>query len=710
MQAPISFSCQPSVIMRRLNIQINILIIILLLVCIVYNGYIRYSVYKQEIQREIYRVADLMHNCLESSGILLHKRFGNESETKQVMMLNRELQPIVNEVAKTYKNIGMGFYSIELDHIVAIHPFEPQKLTRISHDDYPYFKIYETGQEMYGQNDTSFGWNSKSILYYARPIRENGVIVGHVWANAKMEDIYQRVYVPTMNIIVFWLIALTLCYLYAKKITKNTKHALENFSATAVTEGIGNENPFPELDPLIASYKTKSEELEKLNNKLSNTLERISDGFYSLDNDWKFTYVNEEAKRLLSLQGKNILNKVFWEELKSPATAIIYEKYKQAVETKKPVNFEAFSYIANKWLAMTVYPSENGISVYFKDISEQKKAEELFYKAFQLSPDIMAIENISTAKFVDVNDSFIKCFGYSKDEILGKSVTELRIVDQETAEKIDRQFKEDGFIRNIELEAFSKQRERHYILMSCEEVVINGKKCRLNCAKDISEKVQIEKEMKRLDRLNTLGEMASGIAHEIRNPLTVVRGFLQLMIERQNDSSKILGLMIEELDRANSIISEYLSFAKNKPVELQAQNLNHLIRKLCPLIQADAVKSDKDIFLDLQDIPLILIDEKEIRQLILNLARNGLESMPPGRTLYLRTYRVGGGVMFEVKDEGCGIPQNVLDKIGQPFVTTKDDGTGLGLSVCYSICERHNARMDYTTGPEGTTFYVKFSA
>lgn len=228
---------------------------------------------------------------------------------------------------------------------------------------------------------------------------------------------------------------------------------------------------------------------------------------------------------------------------------------------------------------------------------------------------------------------------------------------------------------------------------------------------DISERKRYEKELARLDRLNLVGEMAAGIGHEVRNPMTTVRGFLQLY--RKKDSfiqyKEIFDLMIDELDRANSIITEFLSLAKNKMVNLTLQDLNTILTNLSPLIQADAMQYDKYINLQLEEIPELPLDEKEIRQLILNLVRNGLEAMSSGGNLAIRTYIEGQEMILSVQDQGKGIEPDILEKIGTPFFTTKDSGTGLGLAVCYGIAARHNAVINIKTSPKGTTFLVMFN-
>lgn len=227
---------------------------------------------------------------------------------------------------------------------------------------------------------------------------------------------------------------------------------------------------------------------------------------------------------------------------------------------------------------------------------------------------------------------------------------------------------------------------------------------------DVADKKRLDNEIARLDRLNLVGEMAAGIGHEIRNPMTTVRGFLQMLSEKADCAryADYFSLMIEELDRANSIITEFLSLAKNKAIEFKTQDLNRIIKVIMPLISADAMVTDNDIEVELGDVPKLLLDEKEIRQLLLNLVRNGLEAMSPGGTLGIKTFCEGGEVVLAVTDHGKGIEPDVMEKIGTPFYTTKENGTGLGLAVCYSIAARHKAAVTVDTGPTGTTFCVRF--
>jgi len=229
--------------------------------------------------------------------------------------------------------------------------------------------------------------------------------------------------------------------------------------------------------------------------------------------------------------------------------------------------------------------------------------------------------------------------------------------------------------------------------------------------RDITLRKKLEQMSSLFDRMNMVGSMAATVAHEIRNPLTTVRGYLQVIgrkHEYQKDKDKF-NLMLEEIDRANSIIREYLSLSREKLVILKQCSLNGIIEALFPLIQADATSSKVYVNLDLALIPELLLDENELRQLLLNLVRNSIEAMPEGGDLLIRTFQEDCNVVLSISDEGVGIPSHILEKLGTPFITTKDTGTGLGLPICYQIAHRHKATIKISTSHEGTTFFVYFT-
>ena len=229
---------------------------------------------------------------------------------------------------------------------------------------------------------------------------------------------------------------------------------------------------------------------------------------------------------------------------------------------------------------------------------------------------------------------------------------------------------------------------------------------------DITEKKRLDAELARLDALNLVGEMAASIGHEVRNPMTTVRGYLQLFQRKPEFCchGDRLATMIEEIDRANAIISEFLSLAKNKSTKLEQGNLNTVVQTLFPLMQADALRLGHQLEVITSAIPDTVFDESEIRQLILNLFRNAMEAMDLFGVARIGTYYdyTDDAVVLEVSDTGKGIPPDIRDKLGTPFVTTKENGTGLGLAVCYRVAQRHGATIDIDSSSAGTTFSIRF--
>ncbi|HWQ62509.1 MAG TPA: ATP-binding protein [Negativicutes bacterium] len=224
------------------------------------------------------------------------------------------------------------------------------------------------------------------------------------------------------------------------------------------------------------------------------------------------------------------------------------------------------------------------------------------------------------------------------------------------------------------------------------------------------EKQEMAMEIARLDRLSMIGEMAASIGHEVRNPLTTIRGYLQIFRNKKeyDRHREHFEMMIGELDRANAIITEFLSLAKNKMVKLKPCDVNEILERIVPLIRAGAQEAGKEVVLKLKQVPTVEADEGEIRQLVLNLAGNALDAIEPGGNVTIGTFQEDNRTVLFVSDTGKGIPPEIYAKLGTPFLTNKEKGTGLGIPICYRIAERHKAKIEIDTGAAGTTFRLRF--
>src|SRR5690606_24960332 len=230
----------------------------------------------------------------------------------------------------------------------------------------------------------------------------------------------------------------------------------------------------------------------------------------------------------------------------------------------------------------------------------------------------------------DVNESWLYNTGYSYEEMRESTEDLLRFSTEDAEGRTVPIGDFEPSTRNLRVSYMTKSGHVREGLVSTERIDLAGKPCELIVVTDITEQLHLEKEVARLDRLNLIGEMAAGIAHEIRNPMTTVRGFLQVIQAKgAPEFTGHIELMLAELDRANAIITEFLTLAKTKMTHQKRQSLGNVIEALYPLIQAEALLSDKQVQLNLRECPDLLLDEKEVRQLILNMVLNGLEAMKP---------------------------------------------------------------------------------
>jgi len=355
------------------------------------------------------------------------------------------------------------------------------------------------------------------------------------------------------------------------------------------------------------------------------------------------------------------------------------------------------------------------IFVYYEKTRNELDKQRIYYKLLtENATDVIYRYRIIGGHqgFEYISPAIKQLIGYESDDI--KSIKDiLNIVHHEDRRKINEIIRvmsnNDGFVsfrlrhKNGEL-VWAEQKASLFFDPDGRPATVDG------IVRDVTKRVLLEQDVARLDRLNIAGQMAASLAHEVRNPLTTVQGYLQLMGSRPEFQSfkDQFFMLLNELDRTNGIITEYLSLSKDKLLDIKRRSLNDIVLALHALIQADAVVSKVEVRLKLAKIPELFLDDKEIKQLLLNLTRNAIEAMPAGGLLEIETGAGGGEVFLSVRDQGPGMSQEILQNLGKPFITTKEGGTGLGLAICYRIAGRHNAKLNIETGQTGTMISIRF--
>ncbi|MFB5252314.1 ATP-binding protein [Bacillus mycoides] len=207
--------------------------------------------------------------------------------------------------------------------------------------------------------------------------------------------------------------------------------------------------------------------------------------------------------------------------------------------------------------------------------------------------------------------------------------------------------------------------------------------------------VEMMNSMKETENLAVIGTMSTTIAHEIRNPLTALKGFTQIQKERNLEDTMSYEIMLQEIERINEFVSELMLLGKPKPTNYEWCNIGEILLYVVQLMESYATQYKVKFNLQVDgNLPVISGDDKQLKQVLLNIIKNGIESMPGGGNIQILAYEKSGeNLCISVEDQGLGIENEKIEKIGKAFYTTKENGTGLGLMITYKIIEEHQGSI-----------------
>lgn len=227
---------------------------------------------------------------------------------------------------------------------------------------------------------------------------------------------------------------------------------------------------------------------------------------------------------------------------------------------------------------------------------------------------------------------------------------------------------------------------------------------------DITDRIKAKELMIKSEKLSIAGQLAAGIAHEIRNPLTSLKGFIRLLYDHEGRKEYYLSIMEVELSRIEQILTELLMLAKPQSVHFHRRSLTDLLEQVAGFLEPLSILKNVRIELENNGEAYIDCDENQMKQVLINLIKNAVEAMPEGGVVTAGTLSLEDGrVQLTVRDHGVGIPEHKLKQLGEPFYTTKEKGTGLGLMVSFKIIEHHQGQIDVSSEVgKGTLFRITF--
>jgi two-component system sensor histidine kinase HydH len=306
-------------------------------------------------------------------------------------------------------------------------------------------------------------------------------------------------------------------------------------------------------------------------------------------------------------------------------------------------------------------------------------------------------------------------------ELLGLNESEVRGMDLN--EIID--FKTTGIFQTLDQCMSVMDREIIYrkrsdemvpLALSITPIMGAGSSCQgaVIILRDLSEIKQLEEKVRRSEKLAAIGKLAAGVAHEIRNPLSSIRGFAQYLRRALKDKPQELEYaetMVSEVDRINAVVTDLLTFARPMDAELAPTDISELIEHTVRLVDADARSRNINVQMNISDLSKIPLDAKQITQAILNLLLNALQAVKNGGRIEVGAELNPSDSLLKiwVEDDGSGISADQKGKIFDPFFTTREKGTGLGLAIVHKIVENHSGEINLKSPPTGKTLGCRFT-
>ncbi|QQE77684.1 PAS domain S-box protein [Alicyclobacillus sp. SO9] len=368
------------------------------------------------------------------------------------------------------------------------------------------------------------------------------------------------------------------------------------------------------------------------------------------------------------------------------------------------------------WMDTTIVPllKEDGKPyqyVSFRiDITERKQTEETLDTLISTMPDVVVFKD-AEGRWLKANRAALELLNLGEETYQGKTALELAELSTDykgtllELEEADSPAWQAAETMDSEQEiVHSNGRVQIFSITRVPVFQSDGKRGgMIVIGKDVTEQKQTEEFLRRSDKVALVGQLAAGIAHEIRNPLAAIKWSIQLLqmdgTETEAQSHEQYDMIMSELDRVDGIVGELLLLAKPHEVHYENMKVHQITKMVVTLMQSQARRNHVELEMRLaENLPEIRCEPNQLKQVLVNLIKNAIEAMPTGGKVEVTgDLLTDDRIRLRVKDEGCGIPQEEANRLGEPFFSTKDKGTGLGLMVSHRIIEDHQGRLDITS-------------
>jgi two-component system, sporulation sensor kinase A len=458
-------------------------------------------------------------------------------------------------------------------------------------------------------------------------------------------------------------------------------------------------------------------------------LNSTADGICIINMDNRFIRVNEMYTKIFGYTEEEVIGKRF-EEFPNPDEVVgVIQAVKQGEFFHDMVTQRYHKDGSILDIAVSYSPFRNtageiiAIIAIYRDITEHinierelKRTRELYRLITENTTDMIKLYS-KESKILYASPSHEKGIGVPPEKLIGKDVYD--VILPEERENFERVYREITRTREPQLLQVKLRTADNRVIDSETTVspIFNEAgevELYVTVGRDISDRVKNDDALRNLDRLSIIGQLAAGVAHEIRNPLTSLKGFSKLL-KSTTDKGKqedYLSIIMNELDRIDMIVNEFMSLAKPQAIQFERESLQAILDSTVNILHPQALLHNVQIINHYQENDIeLLCSPNQLKQVFVNFLKNAIESMPNGGNVQIYVQKIPGNkVQISFSDEGIGIDTELMGYLGTPFYTTKDKGIGLGLTVSNKIIQEHNGimKIESQTGI-GTTVNVELS-
>jgi len=473
----------------------------------------------------------------------------------------------------------------------------------------------------------------------------------------------------------------------------------------------------------ITERKNSETALKESEERLRLLVKNSSDALVIINVDGTQRYVSPGAERITGfpveeLEGRPIEILIHPDDMKD-----ITEAWNEAIEHPEKTVTVQYRHIhkTQGWVyseaiaqSFVNEPAIHGVIASVRDVTERKKAEEQLKESedkfrimFNYSPDAVNIIRIDDDSYIDINQGFTRATGFTRDEVIGKTSSALNIwKDPADRQRLIDGLREKGYVENLEAQFRRKDGSFLIGLMSTRLIFLKDIQHLISITRDITELKAHESERLKIEKLESIGILAGGIAHDFNNILTGIMGnisFARVFIDTDHKSRKALAEAEKAAGRAGELANQLLTFARGgEPIKKVVSPQDLVNEALSFVLRGSNVKGIVDIP---DSIHALDVDEGQIGQVFQNIIINATHAMPGGGVITITaqdellddnntlSLTPGSYLRFSFADQGCGIPEEDLKRIFDPYFTTKSTGTGLGLASAHSIVNRHGGHI-----------------